>query len=217
MPDNQPIIEWGVATQALAGHEESGDQYVVQPFENGVLTAVIDGLGHGDRAAVVAKSAMNIIKTHAHEPVVALMKRCHENLRGSRGAVISMASFNVVNQTMTWLGIGNVNGVLLHVNSAAAPAHKSLLLRGGVVGYRMPTLRDNVLPVKRGDLLFFVTDGIRSGFIKEQIQDPFSRTLDKNDSPQKLADFILARYSRGTDDTLVLVARYNGKPTSTSS
>jgi negative regulator of sigma-B (phosphoserine phosphatase) len=164
----------------------------------------------------VAKTAVTTLKTYAHEPVISLMKRCHENLRGSRGAVLSLASFNPLKGTMTWLGVGNVEGVLLHANSKADPSHKSLLLRGGVVGYRLPSLRDAILQVSPGDILFFLTDGIRSRFVKEQIQDPFSQTLDKTKPPQQIADFILAQYGRETDDALVLVARYNGDASQTT-
>jgi len=89
--------------------------------------------------------------------------------------------------------------------------HKSLLLRGGVVGYRLPTLRDQVVDVYPGDLLIFITDGIRSGFVKNEIQDPLSRKkLDKTKSAQQLADHILTEYGRDTDDAMVLVARYKG-------
>jgi negative regulator of sigma-B (phosphoserine phosphatase) len=210
MSDERPLIEWGIAVQTMAGHAESGDQYLVQPFPNGVLVAVVDGLGHGDRAAAVAKMAVTTLKAYAHEPVVSLLRRCHENLRGSRGAVLSLASFNPLKGIMTWLGVGNVEGVLLHANAKADPTYKSLLLRGGVVGYRLPSLHDAVLAVSPGDILFLLTDGIRSGFIREQIQDPFSQTLDKTKPPQQIADYIMAQYGRGTDDALVLVARYNG-------
>ena len=42
-----PWIEWGVATRALPGQAESGDRHLVQRFPDGVLAAVVDGLGHG--------------------------------------------------------------------------------------------------------------------------------------------------------------------------
>jgi serine/threonine protein phosphatase PrpC len=214
--NNQPSIEWGVAAQAMAGHTESGDQYLVKPFPNGALVAVVDGLGHGDGAAAVAKTTVTTLQGYAHEPVVSLMQRCHEKLRGSRGVVMSLASFNTLKGTMTWLGIGNVEGVLLPAKTKENPGHKSLLLRGGVVGYRLPSLRDAVLPVEQGDILIFVTDGIRSGFVKEQIQGgALSQTLDKNKSPQQIANYILAQYGRETDDALVLVACYNGNASQT--
>jgi negative regulator of sigma-B (phosphoserine phosphatase) len=215
--NNHLLIEWGVATRTLAGHAESGDQYLVKSISDGVLVAVVDGLGHGDRAAEVAKTAVATMDRYAHEPVISLIKRCHESLRGSRGVVMSLASFNVSKGTMTWLGVGNVDGMLLHADARTNSGHKSLILRGGVVGYRLPTLRDTVIHPLPGDILIFFTDGIRSGFIKNQIQDPFSKKkLDKTKSAQQLADYIMAEYGRETDDALVLVARYKGVPSKNS-
>jgi negative regulator of sigma-B (phosphoserine phosphatase) len=209
MSKDRPLIEWGVATQTKNGHPESGDQCLVKPFPNGTLVAVVDGLGHGDNAAAVAKTAVTTLQSYAHESVVSLMKRCHQSLRGSRGVVMSLASFNALKGTMTWLGVGNVDGILLPADVKEDPKHKSLLLRGGVVGYRLPTLRDAVLPVRQGDILIFVTDGIRSGFVKDQIQEAgIAQTIDKTKSPQQIANYILAQYGRDTDDALVLVARY---------
>jgi len=209
--DDPLVIEWGVAERSLGGHAESGDQCLVQPFPLGALVAVVDGLGHGDRAAEVSKMAVATLQEHAHEPVISLMQRCHESLKGSRGAVISLASFNALKNTMTWLGVGNVDGVFLHTNAQQPATHKSLLLRGGVVGYRLPNLYDAALPIASGDLLIFVTDGIRSSFIKEQFQSySLSPTFDRSQSPQQIADFILTEYGRQTDDALVLVARYKG-------
>jgi hypothetical protein len=55
------------------------------------------------------------------------------------------------------------------------------------------------MPMKEGDTLIFVTDGIRSGF---------ARGLSTGDPPQLMANRILAEYGKGSDDALVLVARY---------
>ena len=62
---------------------------------------------------------------------------------------------------MTWLGVGNVEGVLIRADTRATPAAESVLLRGGVVGYQLPALQASVVPVSRGDLLILATDGIR--------------------------------------------------------
>jgi negative regulator of sigma-B (phosphoserine phosphatase) len=69
------------------------------------------------------------------------------------------------------------------------------------VGLQVPSLRTAVLPVAPGDTLVLATDGIRSGFAEK---------LSPEASPQQLADGILARDVKGTDDALVLVARYLG-------
>ena len=201
VPNPLPLIDWGVATLALPGQAESGDRGVVKPFPNGVLVAVVDGLGHGQEAAAAAKIAAEKVERYAHESVITLLRRCHERLKATRGVVMSLVSFNARNATLTWLGVGNVEGVLLRANVNARPARESLLLRGGVVGYQLPPLRTSVLPVTRGDTLIFATDGIRDGF---------AEGLPLSDPPQHIADRILVQHGKGTDDALVLVARYVG-------
>jgi hypothetical protein len=196
-----PLIAWGAAARPLEGEAESGDLYVVQPFPKGVLVAAVDGLGHGPEAAAAARSAVAILKDYAHEPVISLLRRCHERLLRTRGAVMSLASFNALDSTMTWLGVGNVEGVLLRADAAADPPRENVLLRSGVVGYQLPTLHASILPVTRGDVLILATDGIRSGFAED---------VSLSDPPQRIAEHILARRATGMDDALVVVARYLG-------
>jgi phosphoserine phosphatase RsbX len=197
--DPSPLLEWGFASVALRGETMSGDLHLVQPFADGggVLVGAVDGLGHGEEAAAAARRAVETLQTFAHESVIALIRRCHEALHRTRGVVMSLASFQRRDDTMTWLGVGNVEGMLLRADPAAA--RETILLRGGVVGYELPQLRGTVVPITPGDTLLFATDGIRAGF---------DVGLNPADPPQRLADQILARCTTGTDDALVLVARY---------
>lgn len=61
-----PLIGSGVATQALDGTAELGDQHLVEPFPNSLQVAVVDGVGHGDRAVAGAKTAVTTLAGHAH-------------------------------------------------------------------------------------------------------------------------------------------------------
>jgi len=36
----------------MPGQAVSGDMHLVRPFEDGVLVALVDGLGHGEEAAL---------------------------------------------------------------------------------------------------------------------------------------------------------------------
>jgi negative regulator of sigma-B (phosphoserine phosphatase) len=102
---------------------------------------------------------------------------------------------------MAWVGVGNVEGILLRADPGARPANERVPLRGGVVGDQLPSLRDSVSPITRGDLLIFATDGVHAGFAER---------LPVSDQPQRIADWILGRHATGADDALVLVARYVG-------
>lgn len=198
-PNGHSIIEWGWAGRGL--ELECGDLHVVIPFVDGALVALIDGLGHGPEAAQAAIAAVPVLEAHASAPVLTLVQQCHEAMRKTRGAVMSLASFNALDASMTWAGIGNVEGVLLRTNGRSHRASEAITLRGGVVGYRLPQLHANTLAVSRGDTLIMATDGIRSGFntglaIEQGVQD--------------IAEFVLARFATGSDDARVVVARYAG-------
>ena len=195
------LIDWGVATLMLAGEQESGDLHLIKPVGTGVLVSVVDGLGHGAEAAAAARAAVAALNRHAQESVLPLLQRCHQALAGTRGVVVSVALFDRADGSMTWLGVGNVEGVLLYADSGRRRGRERLVTRGGIVGSELPPLRAEVLAVAPGDTLILATDGIRSGFADDLAIDA---------PPQQLADQILARSGKSTDDALVLVARYLG-------
>lgn len=201
--DSSLGIDWGAATRALPGQAESGDRYLVQPLPNGVLVAAVDGLGHGSEAATVARIAVDLLARYSHESLRSLVNRCHQGLRNTRGVVMSLAAFNTADETITWLGVGNVEAMLLRANARARPRREAMLQRGGVVGDQLPAMRATTLPVTRGDTLIFATDGIESRF---------AESVTPSDPPQAMADGILAAHGKSTDDALVLVVRYRGGP-----
>jgi hypothetical protein len=198
---NLPLVEYGVAKSILPGQGESGDRHVVCCGGGGILIAAIDGIGHGGEAANAAEAAMAILKASPQEPVISLLERCHEGLRSTRGVVLSLASIDPKHGLMTWLGVGNVQGVLMRAGAQKGSVGEVLLLRGGVVGSQLPALQAAVLPIRRGDTLVFVTDGVRGEFVEG---------LSALESPQRAADKILKQHGRGNDDALVLVVRLTG-------
>jgi hypothetical protein len=200
-PDQKSLIEWHAAFRAVPGEVISGDLHVVVPFSNGVLVAVIDGLGHGELAAAAAGIAANELSKHWGGSLVSLLSSCHNTLRGSRGAVMNIACLSARPQRLSWLGVGNVEGVLLRADPAARPTREYLHQRPGIVGQQLPSVEESVVPLFPGDTLVFATDGIKSSFISE---------LNFGGSPRRMADDILLRSGKEWDDALVLVARYLG-------
>jgi serine phosphatase RsbU (regulator of sigma subunit) len=187
---------WGVASLPLPGERESGDVSVVQPFDKGVLVAVVDALGHGHDAAQAAQVAAATLERYAHEGPVYLLRRCDELMRPTRGAAISVAWFDTEQRAMTWLGVGNVTGALVRADPTARPQVRQLIVHSGVVGYHLPELHPSALPVVPGDVLVLATDGVRSDF---------ADSLPAAMGPQPLAERILKDYATRNDDALVLV------------
>jgi phosphoserine phosphatase RsbX len=198
-----PLIQWSAAARAHGGAAVSGDLDFVACFPGGALAAVIDGLGHGPEAAAAAHAAAVVLRQRPTETVMNLMALCHDALRPTRGAVISLASFDAASATVTWLGVGNVTGLLLRRAPRTLPAREGLLSRAGVVGYRLPPLRAASHAVRRDDMIVFATDGIRSGF---------ERGLTPDQSIEDIAARILLDHGRDDDDALVLVVRCAGMP-----
>jgi negative regulator of sigma-B (phosphoserine phosphatase) len=194
------VLDWGWAGAALEG-DESGDLHVVVALPHGALLAVIDGLGHGPEAADAARTAATILRDDAGFAVQELLERCHEGLRGTRGAVMSLVALDSRSSTIDWFGVGNVEGLLFHVDGAGRRSHQAISARGGVLGYRLPPVKIGTLRVFSGDVLVLASDGIRADFALE---------LPLEWEPQAIADWLLARYGKASDDALVLVARYLG-------
>jgi len=195
----KPVMEWATAAKTLRGEKESGDQHVVLTWPGGALLAAADGLGHGAEAALAARLAVGTVERYAHEPLAEIVERCHQTLRRTRGVALSMARWESRERSLSWIGVGNVEGLLVFGTEGVRPGRERLLLRSGAVGVRMPPLQSSTVAVPAGSLLIFVTDGISGRF---------EQGLDRLGQPQFLADRILAGHSLGTDDALVLVARF---------
>ena len=192
----------------MRGEQKSGDAHVVLARPAGSLIAVVDGVGHGIDAAVAATTASQAIARHHASGAITLVRRCHEALIGTRGVVMSIAFVDQYEDTLTWLGVGNVSGLLCRSDPAATPRREEILARGGVVGLQLPLLQASVAAISPGDVIVMATDGVRHGFA-----DAFST----RESPSLVAKRILREHGRDTDDALVLVARYVGRRDAVSS
>lgn len=194
-------FDYSVCARTFSGETESGDHFTVVPRTHGLLIAVVDGLGHGFDAALAAKVAISTIAAHAELPLPALIKRCHKALTTTRGAAMAIAAIDRRFGTMAWLSIGNVVGVLLRTIPGQKIDHQHVLMRGGIVGNRLPQLFDSEVSLQCGDLLLFATDGV---------DERFHHDVSFDVSPEVTASRIVAHHGKTTDDALALVGRWSG-------
>lgn len=199
---DRPPVESGAAAGALPGEKVGGDRYAIRRHADGVLFAVIGGLGHAPEAARAAEIAVGVLNRSLSADVVGLVRECHGQLLHSRGVVLTMVSLSTTDGPGSWIGIGNVRGMLLHFNGRHNGSGRSFpVFRAGVVGQQLPPLKPSSLTVEKGDIFVLATDGVAADFVREG---------SLNEPAQVVADRILSKYRLANDDALVLVVRYRG-------
>jgi phosphoserine phosphatase RsbX len=192
-------LERGEAGAPLQGETRSGDLAVWAPYEGGALVAAIDGLGHGAPAADAAERAAAELRAYAGEPPEVALRRCHEALRATRGVVATLAWFDLESGSLTWTGIGNVEGRLVRAHRERGDSADSPTLFGGVLGWSLPAVRLVRTTLAPGDCLVMATDGIAADF---------GSSLQPGVPAPDQARRVLASHSRGSDDALVVAVRW---------
>jgi negative regulator of sigma-B (phosphoserine phosphatase) len=193
------VLELGIAERAIVGERRSGDRAVLVSYHGGALAAAIDGLGHGGDAADAAAAAAEVLSAHPDDDPAHLIEACHRALTRTRGAVMTLAWFDLESGRLSWTGVGNVEGRLVHAGAGPGAPTEGALTKGGVVGYNLPTIRVTSTALEAGDVMVLATDGIDSGF---------AAAITSGGTAQDIANRILAGHAKAADDALVVVVRY---------
>lgn len=188
-------MKFGIVHRPKPGHNISGDAYLIKEGEQATLVCLVDGLGSGKAAAEAAQVAIRCVEVSSTLPLNDIIAKCHQSLRGTRGAVMALLCVNFAESTITFVGVGNIG---IHVRSTAPIKPIS---RNGIVGYRLPRLQEFTYPYTPGDLFVLHTDGISSRFtlndgLWKEVQDV-----------QILAEEIARNFGKDNDDITALVAR----------
>jgi phosphoserine phosphatase RsbX len=194
-------LERAEAGEPIQGETRSGDLAVWAPYPGGALVAAIDGLGHGGAAADAAEVAAAELRAHAGEPPEAALERCHDALRKTRGAVATLAWFDLETAGLTWTGVGNVEGRLVRADHRPGDSADSPTLFGGVLGWSLPAVKLVRTTLAPGDCVVMATDGVAADF---------GTSLQPNLPAQEQVQRVLASHARGSDDALVVAVRYVG-------
>lgn len=191
---------WHTAGRPYPGEERSGDGVTCIPLDEigSWVVAIVDGLGHGNAAADARTMALATIESSAGDPgpggdVTSTLRSCHFALKQSRGAVMLVASISA--HVVTWVGVGNIEGGIWRQGPEGYLNVQPVVCRSGVVGYNLPELAAVTVPINNGDLIVLHTDGIEPGWSRDL--GPIAR--------ERLADELVHRHARDTDDCCVFV------------
>jgi serine phosphatase RsbU (regulator of sigma subunit) len=191
---DQPITIVG-ASRPHPGETANGDAWTVQWHLGRCRVAVIDGLGHGPAAATAAQCATDALTARPDLPPEDAVHACHHALRGTRGAVLSVAGIDLDAGQLTYAGVGNVEAQLWQDGRT-----QRLMAYRGIAGVSLPAVRSFMLPLEREWLLLLHTDGVSARFAVDSLPE-FKRA-----APGELAAAVLAGWGRDADDATVVVA-----------
>ena len=177
--------------RVLARHGEHvcGDAVVVRREGDFTLISVIDGLGHGTKAAAVAVRACELLEQQSPKSgVLAIMNEVHRGLAESRGACILVCV--VSPGEVEVCSVGNVE---LRAHGIELP----FMLTPGVVGTRMSRPRVARAAIAGTSRLVIYSDGVSSRFHLAEFASLSSADACKT---------IFERHRRSHDDATLVVA-----------
>jgi len=201
--DDAAFVDVAVAGRPRPGQEACGDQSVVRSAGGRWVLAAIDGLGHGPEAEHSALLAAAVVDENPDAGPAELLTLGHARLVGSRGAAATVAVIDAATGLLDWLGVGNVDGVVVRADGSIRPGVHGVFLAAGVRGVQMPSLpTPRPVQLEHGDCVLLATDGVRTDL---------AEAARSGLRPAALARAVLDEHAEPTDDALVVVARYFGR------
>lgn len=197
-------LKWSAVQSPRKGEHVCGDLYLVRNFGSRTLIAVVDGLGHGNEAYEASRKAVETLEAHGDRSLIFLVRQCHEKIKRTRGVVMNIALLDHNEETLTWMGIGNIEGMLFRAGNDKQERADNIISRGGVVGYKLPLLRASINTISAGDTLVFTTDGVDMDFEND---------IDATWTPAGIVEYVASGFITGIDDALVLCLCYKGGDT----
>ncbi len=188
-------MNYGIVHRPKPSRDVSGDAYLITEQKDKVLIALVDGLGSGQAAAQASRKAVQCIKENSTLALGDIIRKCHQVLKGTRGAVMMLMHVDLAAEEVAFMGVGNV-GVQVRSAKPIKPISKN-----GIVGYRLPRLQEFRYGYTPGDLFVLHSDGISSRFI---LNNPEGWNMD---DPQALAEEIAQRFGKDNDDLTIIIAR----------
>lgn len=186
-------VETGVVCQPKSGEAISGDSIGLWRDAATTLVAVVDGLGSGQAAARAAQAALTCVEMNRSQPLREIVACCHGALQATRGVVMGLVRVEHQHDCLAFVGVGNVGF------SAASTRPMRPVSRNGLLGHRLPTLREFRFDCTPGDLVALYSDGISSRFVLQGGVAALSWA-----PPQELARRIVKRFAMD-DDVAVAV------------
>jgi negative regulator of sigma-B (phosphoserine phosphatase) len=194
-------MKFGGFSRPYKGLNICGDSFVIEERDGTFLISVIDGLGHGYDSWVAASAAVEVIRANADLSVDGIVRRCHQELRTTRGAAVGVLKVEP-SGAGEFCGVGNIEVQALNGSSP------SVFCLAGIVGHNLRTSKVMPVTMKPGDIYCLLSDGVSSrGNLKSCLPG----------DPESVARRIVEQWGRAHDDATAVVIGYGSSALLTDS
>ncbi|MFP9097883.1 SpoIIE family protein phosphatase [Flavobacterium sp. RHBU_24] len=197
--EKQGAINFGSVQVCCPGETVCGDGYSVKKIGKGLQFFMGDGLGHGINAHEAVTEAIAAFNDCRETSPVQVLRHIHENVKKTRGLVVTIAYLDFTSQKWLLCGVGNISA-LLYTGLMA----KNYTPYNGIVGHNIPrTLNDSVLDLQRYQTLIMHSDGLRTRWNLADLPGILKY------EPNMIASALYKDNARHNDDMTVFVAKIN--------
>lgn len=187
------VIQTSVFSRPKPGFKSNGDAYFIKRYEDSAIVAVVDGIGHGDKASEASKAALKVIEDKYRDDLEQVVLTVHRRLHGSRGCVLGIVRMNKDGK-IEYLGVGNIRTQIY-----TTERYKRLVSFDGLLGSNVRTLRTDRLALSTPCLIVLHSDGV-STFNFDDKRIVYRPVME-------IAKEAFEQHKKSTDDATLLIAR----------
>lgn len=193
-------IDYFYSIRPCLGERVSGDVVIVEQREQWLFIAIIDALGHGPNAHVVACEAKDYLQKFWQVDVCHTMKHLHEKLKGSLGAAVGLAVLNLETNQLSYTGVGNTVIRILRPQTKKKSAQR-LYSVAGIVGSHIRSPQEQTIQLIQSDIVLFYTDGIKEHFSLQEYPLIFA------DDVMKITKKLIRLFGKNHDDATCIALK----------
>jgi serine/threonine protein phosphatase PrpC len=176
--------------------EVNGDAFLIRKWNESMLVAVIDGLGHGQFAHKASRSALTYIEKHYDQPLSDIFRGVGRVCRSTRGVVMALVRFDWARGIVS---IGNIGNIEIRVfGTDDVPM---IATRRGIIGSASPVPLIREHPWDERGVMVVHSDGIRTQWSWSEF------SAYQHEPPTVLAGRMLSKLARDTDDATLVVIK----------
>jgi len=181
------------------GERVCGDGYYVKQIPGGFQIFVGDGLGHGPNAHEAVELAIKTFKASRETDPVALLRDIHNEVKKSRGLVVTIATVDYASGMWNICGIGNISTRIYY-----GLENKTYTPYNGIVGHNIPrTLKSTSIPYQKHQMIVMHSDGLKTRWSLNDLPSILKY------EPSVIAAALYKGNVRGNDDTTVFIGKIN--------